>query len=459
MQSTNVNVNTNGIHCKVATQDTVRRFFVKNPDYNALLDQICSIFGFSKDSVVVKYADDEGDLVTVSSDPELQFAIDLSPRVLKLKVELLSSPPYPTDAPFASSFPTERLCNKKWRKSADKETKRNCKRREKCEKFQRKAGEKWEKKSCKNAEKGNKKSLGKLERVQAKCASLRNKQEKLQTKLASLESNPESPAPSILKVRTKLTFVSSKLAWLEQMTRDLPPSAEVLVDSSDVTSTTEFDSESETYDEKKEELRRKFEEFHQRAHSLRLAFRQAQLQHQLQRTNLQAFLSQNPPQDASFQEAVKQLKANLDASKKEVSDKKEELHKIMAAFGELRTEMHKCGMRKCGKQGKWHRRDQSEEAIDGEDEADDGSDCQFRPWSGPHRGHHGHHGHHGPNFGHPGPHFGHHGPHRGHHQGYHQGHQQGPHQGPQFGTPFGRPGFPGYSCPQGPFGGPRDTSC
>ena len=92
MQSTvsnnNDNSNNNGIHCKVATQDTVRRFYAKNTDYNALLEQICTIFGFSKDSVVLKYFDDEGDLVTISRYGYVLFCHDLNRYVNVLSLSL-----------------------------------------------------------------------------------------------------------------------------------------------------------------------------------------------------------------------------------------------------------------------------------------------------------------------------------------------------------------------------------
>jgi len=117
MQSTST-VN-NGIHCKVATQDTVRRFFAKSTEYGALLDQICNVFGFSKDSVVlIKYFDDEGDLVTISSDQELKFAVELAPRVLKLKVDIVSPYESTKTAPAEVSHEEKRQCNKKWRRNS-----------------------------------------------------------------------------------------------------------------------------------------------------------------------------------------------------------------------------------------------------------------------------------------------------------------------------------------------------
>jgi hypothetical protein len=76
-----------GIHCKVATRNEVRRFVLSNTDYESLINQVCQVFGFSKDSVVIKYADDEGDFITVSSDEEVKFAIEAVKGVFRLRVE------------------------------------------------------------------------------------------------------------------------------------------------------------------------------------------------------------------------------------------------------------------------------------------------------------------------------------------------------------------------------------
>jgi len=86
-----ITTQTSGIHCKVATQtNEVRRFLLLDKNYAALLEQICQVFGFKKDDVVIKYADEEGDFVTISSDEEVQFAlVEIAKNcVLKLRVEL-----------------------------------------------------------------------------------------------------------------------------------------------------------------------------------------------------------------------------------------------------------------------------------------------------------------------------------------------------------------------------------
>lgn len=428
MQSTtvtnNVNVNDNGIHCKVATHDTVRRFYAKNTDYNALLDQICTIFGFSKDSVVIKYIDDEGDLVTISSDPELKFAIDLAPRVLKLKVELIKPV-----GPVATDCEMRRMCNKKWRRRSSErfEGKRHCH-----EKHQRRA-EKW--------------AMKKPERLQMKLTWLKAKQEKLQGKLAALEANSASSpdsAPRLEKIRTKLAFISSKIEWLEQSARDhqasvaagTEPSSACPTEgtepspatSSDVPQLDELTDSSES-ESLKDEPKGNCEEIHQRAIALRMALRQAQLQLQLQRTNFRAFVSQKPAQpDEQFRATVEQMKANLETAKKDVRAKKEELRELMGQIGKTR---------KCAKKCRKHQKGGDSVAPENEEEFSDPRFHHFgHGW--PARG--GFHGHRG---GFHGPHGFHHGPHGyGPHFHGHHGFQHGPHH---FGP---RPDAESFGCPR-----------
>jgi len=76
------------IHCKVQYGNEYRRFLYQNAQYASFLAQIKRLFGFSdSDEVMLKYKDDDGDMVTVSSDDELVFAIGLfTGTVLRLNV-------------------------------------------------------------------------------------------------------------------------------------------------------------------------------------------------------------------------------------------------------------------------------------------------------------------------------------------------------------------------------------
>jgi len=79
---------TSGIHCKVQYENVYRRFLYQSSQYAPLLAQIKRLFGFSDvEEVMLKYKDEEGDLVTVSSNEELVFAIELfTGSVLRLNV-------------------------------------------------------------------------------------------------------------------------------------------------------------------------------------------------------------------------------------------------------------------------------------------------------------------------------------------------------------------------------------
>jgi len=75
-------------HCKVQYGNEYRRFLYENTQYLPLLAQIKRLFGFSDpEDVILKYKDEDGDMVTISSDEELVFAIGLfTGSVLRLTV-------------------------------------------------------------------------------------------------------------------------------------------------------------------------------------------------------------------------------------------------------------------------------------------------------------------------------------------------------------------------------------
>jgi hypothetical protein len=68
----------NTTHCKVQCGNEFRRFLLPSNKFSALESQIRSTFGFPAEKpLVIKYTDEEGDNVTISSDEELEFAITL----------------------------------------------------------------------------------------------------------------------------------------------------------------------------------------------------------------------------------------------------------------------------------------------------------------------------------------------------------------------------------------------
>lgn len=85
------------IHCKVFCADQIRRLPLAAPfTYVNLQTSLRQLFPtFGPDQINIKYKDDEGDLVTISSDPELESAISISGPNAILRLHVFSSAPNP----------------------------------------------------------------------------------------------------------------------------------------------------------------------------------------------------------------------------------------------------------------------------------------------------------------------------------------------------------------------------
>jgi len=77
-------------HCKVAFNDEIRRFSFSGNSYHALYQLVASHFGLTNNKgFQLRYIDEEGDPVTISSDEELNYGLGyLKDNLLRLKVEL-----------------------------------------------------------------------------------------------------------------------------------------------------------------------------------------------------------------------------------------------------------------------------------------------------------------------------------------------------------------------------------
>jgi len=68
-----------GIHCKVIWNDQIRRFQFSGTEFSLLQDQVKQLLGLNRE-FVLKYKDNEDDMITVSSTEELACAIDISKK-------------------------------------------------------------------------------------------------------------------------------------------------------------------------------------------------------------------------------------------------------------------------------------------------------------------------------------------------------------------------------------------
>jgi len=77
----------NGIHCKVSCNDQFRRFLFTGTEFTSLFQQVGQVLALENE-FVLKYSDNEGDLITISTDEELAYALDIAKgAVLRLVVD------------------------------------------------------------------------------------------------------------------------------------------------------------------------------------------------------------------------------------------------------------------------------------------------------------------------------------------------------------------------------------
>jgi len=342
-----------GIHCKVATQNEVRRFLLSTTEYQTLLGQICQLFGFSKDSVVIKYADDEGDFVTISSDEEVKFAIEVAKNgVLRLRAD----PKHPACTKVFASAPVQtpgavfNIGQSECAKLAGDEEESSEEEESSGEFRHRKKEWKHHKKGCR--------MMGDPARVQSHIHRLQQKRDRLQEKLAYLDSAADSGKLGKHqlhhrdKIRAKLGFISSRLDHLSQLARQNqasgnPASSEVSPFDPSLVPVYSAPSAPASIDPTpsgplptKEQLVAQLETLQATCGNLRLACRQATLQMQLQRTNLQAAARASP---AVSEEQLKQMrdalgtaKANHGAAKAELMNYVQKIHLCVAQLKALK---------------------------------------------------------------------------------------------------------------------------
>jgi archaellum component FlaC len=107
-----------GVHCKVICENEIRRFTFTGTEFSSLKEQIRIICSLNKE-FVLKYKDDEGDMITLSTNSELSFALSCldSARILRLCAFPLDSAPEKMEITIPI---VEVGCGKKWKRRSGK---------------------------------------------------------------------------------------------------------------------------------------------------------------------------------------------------------------------------------------------------------------------------------------------------------------------------------------------------
>jgi len=91
MEMNNATTAANNIHVKLTFNSQIRRFVFSSTEFADLRGQISSLIALPPDGFVLKYVDNESDLITLSTDEELTLALELSDKVLRLIAEPVSA--------------------------------------------------------------------------------------------------------------------------------------------------------------------------------------------------------------------------------------------------------------------------------------------------------------------------------------------------------------------------------
>lgn len=79
------------IHCKLTFNSQIRRFVFSGTGFDDLRAQISQLISLPPDGFVLKYVDNESDLITLSTNEELFLALEISDKVLRLIAEPVST--------------------------------------------------------------------------------------------------------------------------------------------------------------------------------------------------------------------------------------------------------------------------------------------------------------------------------------------------------------------------------
>jgi hypothetical protein len=181
--------NQQSIHCKVNFNGELRRFHFTGTEFTSLYEHVKSLMGLEKE-FVLKYKDEEGDMITVSTTEELAFAISclVPPSVLRLEVVLIEK-----------------------EEKEEKEDKscqpRECHKRKKSE-WEEKGMRRWEDKGMRKWEgKGMRKWENHKEKLEAK-------RERIVQTIQRLSSIPPDEGKFEWREK-KIAHLTGKLSWID----------------------------------------------------------------------------------------------------------------------------------------------------------------------------------------------------------------------------------------------------
>jgi hypothetical protein len=87
---TTTNNTMNIIHCKLAFNGQNRRFSFYGTEFTQLCEQVSVLIGLPVNGFVLKYVDNESDLITVTTNEEFALGLAISEKVLRLRAESVS---------------------------------------------------------------------------------------------------------------------------------------------------------------------------------------------------------------------------------------------------------------------------------------------------------------------------------------------------------------------------------
>jgi len=82
------------LHFKVEHNNEFRRFFLNNPTFADVEKTLKTLYSIPEaSSIKIKFLDDEKDWVSLSTDQELQYAVELAERPMRLSLNVISATP------------------------------------------------------------------------------------------------------------------------------------------------------------------------------------------------------------------------------------------------------------------------------------------------------------------------------------------------------------------------------